>query len=214
MSGSTYNNKYNDPTLPGYDPGKKISKNDDDTNTMSAVELANRGAALLRSGKYEEALEWYHKSLSINPNNAIAWTDAGHASYSLSRYSEAAQYFSNAIKYYPNAIALNPNNAHTWAYVGVAVYMSYLSLNATHQNSYDDIKRAYIEIALKFLDKSLSINPNDAYALKNKNTLLNELTRGQPPPQGPAYPPEQGPMSKGVETVLANLGMKGIIGNI
>ena len=57
------------PTLPGYEPRKKIGNDNNVTNTMNAIELANRGATLLRSGKYEEALEWYHKSLSINPND-------------------------------------------------------------------------------------------------------------------------------------------------
>jgi tetratricopeptide (TPR) repeat protein len=208
VGGSIYNNKYNDPTLPGYDPGRKVEKNDNNvTNTMSAAELFSRGAALHRSGKYKEALEWYHKSLSINPNDAFVWKEAGHAYYSLSRYSDAMQYFTTAAKYYPNALALNPNNADIWNHIGVVVYMVYASLKATTQISNDDdVKRAFVEYALKFLDKSLSINPNNASALKNKNFLLNELPR--------YYPPPQGIVSKQVDVILGNLGMKGIIGNI
>lgn len=219
MSGSGYNNEYNDPTLPGYDPGKKASSYNDNTNTMNAVELANKGGAFYRSGKYKEALEWYHKSLAINPNDATVWKEAGDATYKLSRYTDAAQYYVNAVKYYPNAIVLNPNDANTWSNMGNTFYGMYASLNALNPN--DANTWAYIVIAIMCLDKSLAINPIHATVLKNKNFLLNELNRHKPPgpdypPQspGPDYPPQLGPTSIAVQNIVDNLGMKKIIGNI
>jgi tetratricopeptide (TPR) repeat protein len=178
---------------------KKASNYNDNTSTMSAVELNNMGLALHNSGKYKEALKWYRKSLSINPNDATVWNNAGIALYTLSNYGDAAKYFANAI-------TRNPNNAITWGYMGNTYYAIYT--NTITRNPFDATIWAYVEIAIKCYDKSLSINPNDASVWKNKSVALNELRLKL---QGPAYP-QQGLMSKRIETELANLGMKDILG--
>jgi tetratricopeptide (TPR) repeat protein len=166
---------------------------------MSAIELNDKGIDLYKSGMYKEAIEWFRKSLAINPNDATVWNNAGNAYFRLSMYGDAVQC-------HAKAIPLNPNNASTWAYQGNACCM--LGEVTKYNN---ELAIAMYEIAITCYDKSLSINPNDALTLKNRSYALKQLNGRRS--QGTAYP-QPGIMSKRVETTLGDLGMNGIIGNI
>ena len=49
----------------------------------------NKGLALYKLGRYEEAIECYDRALQIDPDNAVAWTGKGVALGMLRRYEEA-----------------------------------------------------------------------------------------------------------------------------
>jgi hypothetical protein len=81
----------------------------EDANVVGVIDQGLRVVDLARPvrggpGQYEEALEWYRKSLSINPNDASVWSFAGIALYQLGNYMDA-------LKCYDKSLAINPNDA-------------------------------------------------------------------------------------------------------
>lgn len=64
---------------------------------IRAVDFINRGVALYRSGRFEEALTWFDKALEINVRNAAALQYRGDALEKLERYEEALLAFNSAI---------------------------------------------------------------------------------------------------------------------
>jgi tetratricopeptide (TPR) repeat protein len=51
----------------------------------------NKGIALYGLGKYNEAIEYYDKSIEIDPNYALAWYNKGSALNKLGRHKEAKE---------------------------------------------------------------------------------------------------------------------------
>ncbi|HIQ39504.1 MAG TPA: tetratricopeptide repeat protein [Methanothermococcus okinawensis] len=56
----------------------------------------NKGIALSRLGRYEEAIECYDRALEIDPKNSLTWYNKGVALQRLGRYSEAQECFNMA----------------------------------------------------------------------------------------------------------------------
>lgn len=111
----------------------------------------NKGVALAKLGKYEEAIECYDKVIELNPNYAPAWYNKGVALAKLGRYEEA-------IECYKKAVELNPDYVDAWFNMGVAY-----------------AKLGKYEEAIKCYDKVLELNPKDYYAWNNKGVALAKL---------------------------------------
>ena len=58
--------------------------------------MGNKGLALDNLGKYEEAIEWYDKTLKIDPNNVFALYNKGFALNNLGKYQEAIEWYDKA----------------------------------------------------------------------------------------------------------------------
>jgi cytochrome c-type biogenesis protein CcmH/NrfG len=67
------------------------------------LKLAN---FLYDQGKYQQAIEWYQKSLALNPNNVNARTDLGTAYYYTGQSGEA-------LKQYSQSLAIDPDHKPT-----------------------------------------------------------------------------------------------------
>ena len=70
-------------------------------NNLTAEEWNDKGIALSRLGRYEEALDAYNKALEINPQYAKAWYNKGDALYVLNRYEETLEAYEKAVKLDP-----------------------------------------------------------------------------------------------------------------
>ncbi len=57
----------------------------------------NKGLALDKLGRYQEAVDSYEKALSIDPNDATVWHNKGLALDKLGRYQEAADSYERAL---------------------------------------------------------------------------------------------------------------------
>ena len=66
--------------------------------------LNEKGDSLFQEGKYDEAISYYDKAISIDPNNIYAYTAKGNVLYWLGKYDEA-------ISYYDKGLAINPKDS-------------------------------------------------------------------------------------------------------
>ncbi len=64
-------------------------------------EFLKRGDHLLENGKYEEALEYFEKALSLDPDNPNIWNKKGVALRSMGRYGEAIECFNKSLEILP-----------------------------------------------------------------------------------------------------------------
>jgi tetratricopeptide (TPR) repeat protein len=80
----------------GQDPDIYISDN--------VSKLKEKGDALYKQGRYQEAIEYYDRALAMDPNDVSALNNKGNALGDLGRYQEA-------IEYYDRALAIDPNDA-------------------------------------------------------------------------------------------------------
>lgn len=92
-------------------------------NASDAVALYNEGVVLHNSGKYEEALESFNKSIDLNQTYAKAWNGKGRALINLKRHDEALRAFNETIVLNQS----NQSNADAWlgkgnAFAGLGSY--------------------------------------------------------------------------------------------
>ena len=73
-------------------------------NPNNTKALSDKGEALLKQKKFNEAIGMFDKALAINPNNTKALSDKGEALLKLKNFNEA-------ITSFDKALAINPNNA-------------------------------------------------------------------------------------------------------
>jgi len=114
---------------------------------QKARSYVNIGAALIKAGKNQEALEPLKKSISIEPAKYEAYRGLGSAYINLGRFVEAAAALSTAVQF-------KSNSAETYNDLGVVLVML-----GNHAGAVEAFKKA------------LSVDPS--YAEANAN-LANE----------------------------------------
>lgn len=82
--------------------GKK--PDEDDAKTCSPLEEGERCA---REGKHEEALRYFDRAISEDPNSAEAWLAKCNELKSLERYTEALECYNTALR-------LDPKSCQAW----------------------------------------------------------------------------------------------------
>jgi tetratricopeptide (TPR) repeat protein len=121
----------------------------------SVCTLYNTGFALVNTGRNQEALDAFNKTLERKPDYAIAWHFKGIALMNLGRDQEALVAFDKAL-------AINPDNTATLYSKGATLCI-----------------RGRDQEALGVFDKALSINPDYANAWCGKGVVLGRFTRDQ-----------------------------------
>jgi len=112
--------------------------------------------------QYQQAIEWYQKSLALNPNNVNARTDLGTAYYYTGQSAQA-------LKEYNQSLAVDPDHKATLLNVIV------VNLEGTHNLA--AARRAWDR-----LHKLDPANPN-LQSLKQKLDAAQGSTGGTPSPQ-------------------------------
>lgn len=105
--------------------------------------MLNKGIALDKSGKNDEAIKCFNKALEINPNKEEALVNKG--AIFVDEYGK----YDEGIMYFDMALEINPNKEE--ALVGKGVVL---------------IKSDKQE-AIRYFDKALEINPNSGSARYN-----------------------------------------------
>ncbi len=118
-----------------------------------AVELLKKGFAYAKRTKYKEALAYYNKALSLDPNNPEAWYLRASVLIDTGKSQEA-------LADCDKAIALDQNYAPAWSKKSLAYY----NLEKFEEGLYASTRAA-------------SLNGNDVTAWYLKGVCLDELNR-------------------------------------
>jgi tetratricopeptide (TPR) repeat protein len=114
---------------------------------LTAREWNDKGVALAKSGRNQEAISCYEKALELDLKLVGALVNKGIALDDLHRYEEALQCFDKAL-------AINPKSAAAWTYKGGALNKSGRS-----------------QEALQCCDRALAIAPQNVFAERVKNMI-------------------------------------------
>lgn len=115
----------------------------------------NLGAALADEGRYDRAIEQYHKALQINPNYPNAYANLGFALAKQGKVEESITQFLKALE-------LKPRDHETLSNLGVALLL---------QSRYAE--------AVEYLSEAVALNPHFAKAQNNLGVALNRQGRTQ-----------------------------------
>ncbi|MGC1121661.1 MAG: tetratricopeptide repeat protein [Candidatus Methanofastidiosia archaeon] len=154
---------------------------------MTVREWLEKGHALLRFERPEEALEVIEEVLKSDPSSVHAWNDKGAALSVLERYEEA-------LKAFEKAIELNSYNVYAWNEKGYVLgsleryeealkaFERVLMLDSSNVPAWNGKGIAFLtlrryEEALKAFEKVIELNPDDPTAWDGKATVLISLER-------------------------------------
>ena len=108
-------------------------------------------SGLARQGKIQEALDYYDKSLALNPTNVALLYSKAIALISLGRYEEA-------LVYSRKAVSINPYDADLWINLGVVHHKLDLRPQATEA-----------------LEQAVELSPYNAYARALLGIIYQEM---------------------------------------
>lgn len=116
-------------------------------------ELSSIGISLLQQGKFHDALEYFDKILTIDPNDVITLGNKGAALTQLNRHDEA-----------------------------ITLYKKALEIESTNINVLNNLAASFFELgsideSLQTLDKILELDPNNVDVLILKGKVLSESKR-------------------------------------
>ena len=112
-----------------------------------------QGVSSGKSGRTNEALEYFDQAIKIKLDDALAWNNRGVALGKLGRHEEA-------IADYSRAIEINPNDTDAWSNRG---------------STFIDMGK--YEEAIADNDRAIEIDPAYALAWNNRGVALSELGR-------------------------------------
>jgi tetratricopeptide (TPR) repeat protein len=163
--------------VPGTDAARSFYMRSLTKRQFLGLLLSNLGAACGTEGRFDEEVEACRKALSINPNDAEAWSNLGVAHHSQGK-------FDGAVEAHRKALSINPNLAEAWNNLGAAYHSQgnfddaveacrkALSINPNYAGAWSNLGNAYhsqgkFDEAVEAHRKALSINPNLAEAWSN-----------------------------------------------
>ena len=117
--------------------------------------MLNKGNALDKLGKPQEAIVWFDKVLSIDKNDTKAMNNKGNALDKLGKPQEA-------IVWYDKVLSIDKNDTKAMNNKG---------------NALDKLGKP--QEAIVWYDKVLSIDKNDTKAMNNKGNALDKLGKPQ-----------------------------------
>ena len=152
---------------------------------LNATEWFANGHAEAMAGRWKEALDFFTKSIEIDPQYAIAYGNRGVAYDILGNTKQA-------IKDYDKAIELNPQNALTYYNRGSAYdklgntkqaikdYDKAIELNPQWAMAHKYRGNAYAQLgntkqAIKDYDKAIEFNPQDAQVYFDRGLAYSQL---------------------------------------
>ena len=139
------------------------------------------GDAYYEANQKNEALSYYEKSLSIDPNNFILWQQVASTQYELKRFDQLDKTTTVALEIYPSqplfylfsGVAKIERDEHLEAIEVLNMGLVYLFGNNELKSQFHLLLAdAYFELkdyksAFEYFDKNLAIDPNDATTLNN-----------------------------------------------
>ena len=152
---------------------KELIKNDQKNYILYNI----YGAILNDQKKFEEAINYYKKSIKINPDYAEGYNNLGSAYYKLKKFNESISSYSKAIKIKPNFSKALNNLGVTFKEIGkldesVESYQKAIKINPDYAEAYNNLGVTFKEIgkldeSFENYKKAININPNYVEAYNN-----------------------------------------------
>lgn len=120
---------------------------------LESWEYSNKGVSLCNLGHFREAISWFDRALSVDPQNPNTWVNKAVAVGTLGRIEEE-------LRCYQKALAIAPDCADAWYNKGLAM---------THLGRFEDAITCY--------NRALAINPRQAEVWVNKGSAHGGLGR-------------------------------------
>ncbi len=149
-----------------------------------AADLNQKGTDLFSQARYQEALEYYQKSVVLNPNDANVNFNLGNALFSLGHYEECLPKIKRALELDPtNMSTLNllGNTYTNTKHFQEAIDTFGLALALTEDaETYNNLGNCYFAdhqygVAAEFFNKACDQNPgNEIYKANVQIALTNE----------------------------------------
>jgi superkiller protein 3 len=120
-------------------------------DALSAEEYFTKATNAQENGFSELAIEYFQKTVEIDPNNVEAYFNMGNANADVKNYHEAIRCFQKVIDMYPG---------HSKAYnnMGIAYYKSHAR-----------------DKAFRYFQKAVELDPNNAAAFNNMGLVHGDL---------------------------------------
>ncbi|MBF0194977.1 MAG: tetratricopeptide repeat protein, partial [Magnetococcales bacterium] len=161
-----------------------IQKNDNGNREDVSQEALQQGISFHQSGRIDNAIKCYQKSLKYNPENSAAISNMGVA-------LQTKGDFKQAIAYYQKALSINPNDAESNSNLGVALqelnqldnainsYKKAIAINPNFDDAYFNLgnilkTQGKLEQATASYQKAISINPSLADAHYNLGNVMRD----------------------------------------
>jgi tetratricopeptide (TPR) repeat protein len=150
-----------------------------DTSFDMALSWAQKGDLFYSQGQYDQALDAYNTSVTLDPYNSIAWNKLGNTQVRLGDTAGAIRSFGEATRLdpffgaawvnrgdqllasgnvtealdsYNRAISINPNDMHAYISKGMLFKSS---------GKLDEARAAFSEV-ITISDREIRVHPNDA----------------------------------------------------
>lgn len=179
---------------------EKFSKKPDEIERIvrefseSARDFYDFGLIHSFRGVYNEAIEYYNKSLLANPNDTDVWFAKGNAYVHLKQYD-------NAMISYNQALKINPSNEKILLNKGAAlsklnrydeaidIFDYIISIKPNISEEWSDSFLIWYnkgttlgwqeryEVAIECFEIAIHLKPNDAMSIHNKGVTLSRLGR-------------------------------------
>lgn len=155
-----------------------LSKNEKNNNQLFFL----LGTTFLQQKKYEEAISFFKKSISLDPNFPNVYNNLGIALAETKNFAKAKINYDKAIKlnknyfdaYHNRGISLYRLKKYEEAIRDFQLVIKFTPTNSKVYNSlgnvYKNLKR-YPE-ALNYYEKAIQINPNFSEAINNKSVVF------------------------------------------
>ena len=147
----------------------------------------NRGNALYKLGRLEDAIASYDKGLEIKPDSCEAWNNRRYALRNLGRWEEAIASFDKALEFKPDSYEAWNNRGTILGNLGrweeaIASYDKALEIKpdfhaAWYNRGYALRNLGRWEEAISSFDKALEIKPDFHAAWYNRGYALRNLGR-------------------------------------
>jgi tetratricopeptide (TPR) repeat protein len=154
-------------------------------NRLSATDWADRGYALVTSGKNQEAVEAFTRAIELDPKNAKTYYNRGGVYGKLEDYRRAIRDFDRAIELNPKFEEVYTDRGVAYGMLGdyrqaIREYDKAIELNWKDVRAYVNRGIAYEELkdhrqAIRDYDKAIELNPKDARAYLNRGIAYAQL---------------------------------------
>jgi protein O-mannosyl-transferase len=154
-------------------------------NYPSDIAYYNMGEAFDKLGKYQKSIEYYNKTISLNPGYVTAYNNRGVAQIALKNYNASMLDFSKAISLNPTLAGAYYNRGNLWSNFNnqrnaIADYSKAISIDTAYEDAYIHRANSWINLnnprkALADYDKAISLNPFRSEAFNERGLIKRIL---------------------------------------